>query len=389
MRIVSVNVHYQDKLGYQDYYLGKEWKKMGHEVHFVASDVHFDFPDYDHTVKHIIGGKKVGTGLFYNDYGVPVHRLKGTSRKYTGMIWLWGFKKKVKDLKPDILVLHGILSYQTIRAAFWGKKLGCSIIMDDHTNTLGVRKDKLAAFAFWIFRKLMARRITNTADKLIATSATTLDVMRDCFGLSGPKVSMVPLGTDTTIFRKDIQLRREGRQWLGVEDEKIVVLYTGKMYPVKKVDLIIDALDEIGFKNYPKVVLALVGDMAADYKILLDEKIKSTEFPVIVRQAVAQEFLPALYNGAEIAVWPNALTTSTIDASACGCPIIISDYMPERIKRNNGIMIKAGDLEELKSALITLINNPDLRKEMGMNGIKFIQEELGWKAISQRFISLN
>lgn len=389
MRIVSVNVHYQDKLGYQDYYLGKEWQKMGHEVHFIASDVHFDFPDYDNTVRHIIGDKKVGTGLFYNDYGVPVHRLKGTSRKYTGMIWLWGFKKKVKELKPDILVLHGILSYQTIRAAFLGKKLGCPIIMDDHTNTLGVRRDKMASISFWLFRKLFARRIMKTADKLIATSATTLDVMRDCFGLSGTKVSMVPLGTDTTLFRQDDQLRRKGRQWLGVDEEKIVVLYTGKMYAVKKVDLIIEALDQIGFKSCPNVVLALVGDMAADYKLVVDEKIKNTEFPVIVCQAVSQEFLPTLYNGADIAVWPNALTTSTIDASACGCPIIISDYMPERIKNNNGIMIKAGDPEELKSALIALINSPDLRKEMGMNGIKFVQEELSWKAIAKRFIALN
>ena len=45
MRIVSINVHYQDGLGYQDYYLGSEWKKMGHEVHFISSDVHFDYPD--------------------------------------------------------------------------------------------------------------------------------------------------------------------------------------------------------------------------------------------------------------------------------------------------------------------------------------------------------
>ena len=99
MRIVSINVHYQDKLGYQDYYLGLEWKKMGHEVHFISSDIHFDYPDYNNTVKHIIGDKYVGFGTFLNEYNVPVHRLKGIGRKYTGLIWLKGFEKKLIEIK--------------------------------------------------------------------------------------------------------------------------------------------------------------------------------------------------------------------------------------------------------------------------------------------------
>ena len=47
MKIVSVNVHYQDKLGYQDYYLGKALMNLGHEVIFVTTDRHFDYPDYE------------------------------------------------------------------------------------------------------------------------------------------------------------------------------------------------------------------------------------------------------------------------------------------------------------------------------------------------------
>ena len=148
MRIISINVHYQDKLGYQDYYLGSEWKKMGHEVHFISSDVHFDYPDYDNTVKHIIGSKYVGSGIFLNDYDVPIHRLKGTPRRYTGLIWLKGFEKKLLDLKPDLIISHGIFSWQSIRLLFIYKELNCPIIFDDHPTLNLVRKGKVSAVFF-------------------------------------------------------------------------------------------------------------------------------------------------------------------------------------------------------------------------------------------------
>lgn len=386
MRIVSVNVHYQDKLGYQDYYLGKEWTKMGHEVHYISSDVHFDFPDYDNTVKHLIGEKYIGTGVFYNDFNVPVHRLKGTDKKLTGLIWLRGFKKKLLELKPDILVLHGVFNYQTVRALFFANQLNCRIIIDDHTADFFLRKGKKAEFAFWLFRTLFAKKILRVADKIIGITPSVMGVMSEKFGLSGPKTSLVILGSDTELFTCSNKLRQQGREYFGIKEDEILVLYTGKIYPEKKVHLIIDALNDPDVRGDNKVVVGIVGGMDADYKTLLDKKIASSVCRVIVKPAVPQQLLPMLYNAADICSWPDSLTTSTIDASACGCPIICSDYMPERTSYGNGILIKGGSLEELKTALKRLINNSELRKEMGRLGVKYVNEKLSWNIIAKQFL---
>jgi glycosyltransferase involved in cell wall biosynthesis len=386
MKIVSVNVHYQDHLGYQDYYLGKEWVKMGHEVHYVASDVHFDYPDYDNTVKHLIGDKYIGTGIFYNDFNTPVHRLKGTDKKLTGFIWLKGFKKKLLELKPDILVLHGIFNYQTIRALFFADELNCRVIMDDHTAAFFLRKSKKAEFAYWLFRTLFAKKIHRVADKLIGITPSAIDVMKEKFGLSGDKVCLVILGSDTDLFRKSDELRSKGRDYFEVEEDEILVLYTGKIYPEKKVHLIIDALNDPGVSGGKKVVIGVVGGMDAGYKALLNEKIATSACRVIIKPAVTQEVLPMLYNAADVCVWPDSLTTSTIDASACGCPIICSNNMPERTSYNNGILIEGGNLEQLKAALKKLIADPGLRKEMGDRGVKYVIEKLSWEIIARQFL---
>ncbi len=386
MRIVSVNVHYQDKLGYQDYYLGKEWTKMGYDVHYVTSDVHFDYPDYDNTVKHLIGDKYVGTGLFYTDFGVPVHRLKGTNKKHTGFIWLKGFKKKIFELKPDILVLHGVFNYQTIRTLFFAKKLNCRILMDDHTAKFFLRKGQMAKLAYWLFRKLFSKKIMEVADKIIGITPSVMEVLKVDFGLSGDKVSQVILGSDTDLFKSTPELRRMGRDFFEVSSDEVLVLYTGKIYEEKKVHLIIEALNDPLVRGDQQVVMGIIGGIDATYKQMLGKVINDAKIKVILKPAMSQENLPMLYNAADICVWPDSLTASTIDASACGSAIISNDNMPERTSYDNGITIRRGNFDDLKAALQKLIADPDLRKEMGERGVRYVDEQLSWKIIAKQFL---
>ena len=95
--------------------------------------------------------------------------------------------------------------------------------------------------------------------------------------------------------------------------------------------------------------------------------------------------MASVYNAADIAVWPGHTTTSTLDASACGCPIICSDYKSERFKNQNGIGIKDGDLEQLKKALFKLISSQELRIKMGQRGIQLINSENTWEIITDKF----
>lgn len=386
MRIISINVHYQDKLGYQDYFLGKELMQMGHEIHFVSSDVHFDFPDYEHTVQHIIGDKYVGTGVFFNDYGAKVHRLKSKLKKITGLIWLVGFKKKINEIKPDLIISHGILTWQTIRLVFYDD-IKCPIIFDDHTTINLVRKDKFSLILYFLFRKLLSKRIYERASHIVGISSSCIDVINKNFGLQGSKIKMIPLGTDTDIYYPSDDLRNLFRKKNGIKDGDCLIVYTGKMYDKKNAHLILDAIDdETLTKN--EIVALFVGDFSVEYQEFFYKKMEETKFPVMVKKAVTVEELASIYNAADICVWPDHLTTSTIDASACGTPIICSDYMPERVKYGNGFLVKAGCLVDLKEKLSYLINNKSLRLKMGAKGVEYVKNELSWKVITKKMIDI-
>ena len=197
---------------------------------------------------------------------------------------------------------------------------------------------------------------------------------------------MIPLGTDTSIFRKDLTARVEYRKKLDLNEEDILVLYTGKIYEIKNVHLIIEALNEISLRTNKKLVIHFVGDVSKTYASVLDKFIASSKNRIVHFKAIPFNQLQEVYNAADISVWPDHLTNSTIDASACGCPIICSHFMPERVKFGNGLLVKGGDLKSLTNALEQLINNDQLRHEMGDRGIKYVQKELSWTAISKKFI---
>ena len=49
-----------------------------------------------------------------------------------------------------------------------------------------------------------------------------------------------------------------------------------------------------------------------------------------------------------------------------------------------GIIVEYGNVEQIRSAIITLKNNPDLRKRLGDNGRKAFVEKYNWNIMEQK-----
>ena len=385
MRIVSINVHYQDGLGYQDYYLGRELVRLGHQVDFIASDVHFDFPQYDKTVKDIIGDKKVGVGVFVNDYGCKVHRLKGTNKKYTGWIWLRGFKQKLLELKPDLIIMHGVMNYQAIRLSLLRTKLNCDIVYDDHTTINVLNKSMIARFIFMLYRHTAVRLIERSALMIVGISNTCFEVLTKYYGFQGKSVELIPLGTDTEHFKPSKIKRKKYRKKLEILDNEILIVHTGKIYKEKGSHRIMKVINENKHKfKLQRIVVLFVGTVADEYLSTVEQSIGNLKF--IHLAPTNQEELSYIYNAADFCVWPDHTTISTLDASACGCPVICSTIMSERVNSRSGKLVSSGNDEELLAAIELMYSSMQLRQEMGRHARSYIVENFSWRMIARRFI---
>jgi glycosyltransferase involved in cell wall biosynthesis len=74
---------------------------------------------------------------------------------------------------------------------------------------------------------------------------------------------------------------------------------------------------------------------------------------------------------------------------ACGLPLVITRQcqFPEVAEANAGIVIEP-DADQVADALIKLIDNPRLCKEMGKNGRKLVMEKLTWDKVADQMMEL-
>ena len=246
------------------------------------------------------------------------------------------------------------------------------------------RTDFLGRFTYFVFRLLFARRLYRISHRIVGISDSCLNVLKNFFGLEGNKVVMIPLGTDTSIYFQDFNKRKIYRDQYNILNDQILVVYTGKVYEEKKVDLIIQALNDELFED-KKIIIHIVGTIYKSYREKVENSINVSNNMVVLIDNQSHNDLASVYNAADIAVWPAHTTISTLDASACGCPIICPDYKSERFKNENGIGIKDGDLEELKKALFKLIFSEESRIKMGQRGVELINSENTWDIITDKF----
>ena len=84
---------------------------------------------------------------------------------------------------------------------------------------------------------------------------------------------------------------------------------------------------------------------------------------------------------------PNKL----FEAMMCGKPIIVNEGVATADKvceENCGLVVPYGDYEALKEAVLTLKNNPELRKELGENGRRAYETKYNWKIMEKRLLDL-
>jgi glycosyltransferase involved in cell wall biosynthesis len=342
--------------------------------------------NYQEQAKKFNPSENLNSGSYVSDLGATIHRLP-VLFSIGNRNWWEGYVNLLIDLKPNILIVHSILEFQTLRLIYFINKINCKLIIDDHTTINVIRNGISGSFVYFLFRFFFSNRLYSIANKIIGISDSCITVINDYMGLKGEKVIMIPLGTDSQIFYPDLNKRELLRRELILQDNTLLIVYTGKVYDEKKVHLIIDVLNEINSEGNLDLVIYIVGTVYENYKNTLNSHIKNSLNRVILEDNVSHDKLSYIYNAADISVWPAHTTTSTLDASACGCPIICSDYKTERYRFKSGLGVIDGDCNSLKKALKILIDDRELRLCMGKNGINMTTKFNSWEKIANDFIN--
>ncbi len=386
MRIVHVIDYFQPRLGYQETFLAREHARSGHEVFVVTSDRYNPIVYSGDAAKSLMGNRIVGAGFFIEE-GTKVWRLK-TLFEVPHAIWIRGTENKVLELKPDIVIVHGIVNFSALRLARLKKKLGnFKLIYDDHM-TFDNSRSKLRIL-YLLFKWTFSLLVQEAADALVAVADACKMFMNKKYGIPLDHITIIPLGADDELFRFDVLARQEIRSQLSLRESDTVCIYTGKVIPEKRLELLIEAAKLMKAHHHIKVLIVGAGPPHYIEELKWNIKSVNLENRFIWHDVVPNKELYRFYSAADVGVWPREASISQREAMSCSLPIIISEnsMATELVENNNGLLFKDENPSDLAEQIEKLLD-PKLRRQMGYNSRKLVEEKLNWTTIARQFLDL-
>jgi len=215
----------------------------------------------------------------------------------------------------------------------------------------------------WLVPKL-ARRIR----RIITVSKFSGDRLREYCRIPSEKVVVIPQGVDERFRPLPCDAISAVRGQLGLPER--YVLFVGNLAPRKNLPRLLDAWKMVS-PRHPELSLVLAG--AAD-NVFRDAGLGQLPKSVVAAGYVADEYLPAVYGGAELFVFPLALRRiglPVLEAMACGIPVMTSNVtsLPE-VAGDAALLVDPYSSEAMAEGLERLLSDSVLRVSLAERGLR-------------------
>lgn len=210
--------------------------------------------------------------------------------------------------------------------------------------------------------------MARVSDCLIGVSQATVDDLVRLGVAPAAKFRVVPLGLDLDPFAQPSDgLRREFRTELGLGDENVLLVFVGRVVPIKRLDVLIEALAQAR-ESERRLQLAIVGD--GDLRLQLERQAADLGIADAVRFLGYRRDLRPIFAAADLAVLSSdseGTPVSLIEAAAAGLPAVATDVggVREVVTEETGSLVRAGDAAAFAEALVSLAADPQRRRAGG------------------------
>jgi glycosyltransferase involved in cell wall biosynthesis len=359
MKILMINFEFPPiggGSGNANFYLLKEFSKYSNlKIDLItANQIRKNkIEDFSKNIKiHKIGIKKE-----------DLHHWKATEMAEWCIKSYFYIKQLLKENKYDLCFCWngwppGFLGY------LFRKKVPYMIALRGHdVPGYEIRFKNLEKF----FLKNLSKKVWENAKIVTSNSDKLKELARET---SNVPIKVIYNGIDTKEFKpKSKKL-----------EKKIVLITTGRLGQRKGHIYLIKALQKIdGFK------LIVIGDGIEKEKLVSESKGLDIE----LKGYVKHEELPKELQKADAFISTalvEGMSNSTLEAMACGLPIITTDVggAKELINGNGTIISKTQDINSIVQVLNKYKNSPKLLKKQGIQSRK-IAEKMSWENVAKEY----
>ncbi len=244
----------------------------------------------------------------------------------------------------------------------------------------------------------VVKSISEKVQEIVVMTNKAVEILRNVYHINTP-INLIPHGIPKVSFEDQMAEKIK----LGYEG-KIILSSFGMISAGKGYEYVIEALPNI-VKKFPNLVYLIIGEthpivrkeQGENYRNLLVKKIKKLKLEEHVKfynkyltlDEIIQ-YLKATDVYISSGMNPNQITSGTLSyAMGCGRAVVSTAFLHAKdlVNQERGILVGFGKPRAFERAILNLLENTDLRKEIEKNSYYYTRS-MTWPNVAMHYCDL-
>ena len=189
-----------------------------------------------------------------------------------------------------------------------------------------------------------------------------------------------PLDDENEPFRISVAQCRKMLLWL--QGNNVIFLYSGKIYPEKKVEQLIRAFIRTKNQDFRLIIIGVYTDDSSKQVI---EPLISSDSRIIFMNFVSGNELTKYVCATDLYIQPGSISQTCQTAVCCGTPLCFNDVPTHReIYNGNGFFVDSED--DIFNVFQIVEKNPQMLNEMSIKSYLLAEQELDYHVIYNKIL---
>jgi len=234
---------------------------------------------------------------------------------------------------------------------------------------------------------LLQRWIWRTTDEVLSVSEVLRENLYKTFTFPKERIRVVVNGVDLSRFdfsKNGIDYKAQ----LGVPADALVFGTVGRFVPVKSYPTLLRASQKV-FREIPNAYLVVVGEGPLQDELL--KLVRELEIVDRVKFLGWRKDVPEILRGVDVyalASESEGMSNTILEAMASGRPVVTTNVggNPELVvDGETGLLVPSLNPEALAAAIAKLLREPKLRRQLGENGRRRVEEQFSLEAMVRNY----